>query len=78
MVCMTTFSYAGGFGIGPDMPENINTVNTFEGVNLTWEKSPESEGYKVYRRLPEQRHSVEIAEIEGADKTFFTDKTAES
>ena len=78
MVCMTTFSYAGGFGIGPDMPENINTVNTLEGVNLTWEKSPESDGYKVYRRLPEQRHSVEIAEIVGADKTFFNDETAES
>ncbi len=78
MVCTTTFSYAGGFGMGPDMSENINIDNISDGVSVSWEKSPEAAGYKVYRRLPEQRHPVEIAEITGVDNTSYVDKTARS
>lgn len=78
MVCMTTFSYAGGFGVGLDAPKNITASNVESGVYLTWEKSPEADGYRVYRRLPEQRYAVTVAETDGADNTVFIDKTAES
>ncbi len=60
------------------MPENVAVINTFDGVNITWEESQQAQGYKVYRRLNNQRHPVEIARIEGADKLFYIDKTAES
>lgn len=78
MVCMTTFSYAGGFGVGLSTPENLTATNVETGVYLTWDKSPEADGYRVYRRLPEQRYADTVGETDGTDNTVFIDKTAES
>lgn len=76
MICMTTLSFAGGFGVGVDMPENLSVSNVASGINLTWNESPDVDGYRVYRRQLNQSHPVEIAKIAGADKTTYTDKTA--
>lgn len=77
-VCFTMFTYAGSFGASPDRTEILSVTNTAEGVYLNWGKSDDAEFYKIYRRLPEQLHPEEIAEIDSTQKNEYTDTTAQS
>lgn len=77
MVCLTTLSYAGGFGSGVNVSDNINVTNTPKGVCITWESTSEVDGYNVYRRMPEQRYPEKIARVTQDNRTSYVDASAE-
>ncbi|MDO5539785.1 MAG: glycosyltransferase [Eubacteriales bacterium] len=51
--------------------------NTSEGVVLKWKQTPKTNGYNVYRKMPNGRYQT-IEVLKGAWRTAYTDETAVS
>lgn len=58
----------------PEVPTGVKAVRTAAGVKVIWEpvKGGDIKGYKIYRRLPDDKESIMVGEV-NVPYTLFTD-----
>lgn len=60
----------------PPSPESLEAEATAEGVRIRWEDGEEVGGYRIYRRLSEERSYAQPLGTAPADATDYLDRSA--